>query len=78
MPVSRGGNNGENILYSCQECNRWKADKMPEAWLNRVQRLEKKRTLFGTYTLFDYRQIIGSIKHWSRHFKGRKIGDYKY
>lgn len=79
IPSSRTGKNGENILPSCKECNQFKADKMPEVWLKRVLHLEKKRTLIGNYTLFDYRQIIGSIKHWVKQFKGKgNISDYKY
>jgi hypothetical protein len=78
IPKSRTGNNDENILDCCRECNAWKADKMPEFWLNRVLYFEKKRHLYGCYTLFDYRQIIGSIRHWVKHFKGKEICDYKY
>ncbi len=78
IPVSRTGKGDENILECCHECNQWKADKMPDFWLNRVLYVLNKRTLLGTYTLSDYRQIIGSIKHWVKFFKGKKISDYKY
>lgn len=78
VPISRGGSNGENILQCCYECNQWKADREPAIWLKQVEYFEDKRSLFGTYTLFDYRQIIGSIKHWIKHFKGKKIGKYKF
>jgi len=78
IPVSREGLGGENILQCCKECNEWKADKMPDVWLNRVQYYSDKRSLFGTYTLQDYRQIIGSVRHWTRQMKGKKISAYKY
>jgi hypothetical protein len=78
IPTSRTGTGSENVLECCQECNLWKADKMPDFWLNRVLYLEDKRSLYGSYTLFDYRQIIGSIKHWMKFFKGKKISAYKY
>jgi hypothetical protein len=78
IPSSRMGNNGENVLQCCQECNRWKGDKMPDFWLKRVVYFENRKTKFGSYTGFDYRQIIGSIKHWMRFFKGKNIGEYKF
>ena len=78
MPISRGGNNAENILQACQECNCWKADKMPDFWLSGVLYLSKRKSIKGNYTLCDYRQIIGSIKHWVKFFKGKKIGTYKF
>ena len=78
IPTSRSGNNEDNVLQCCLECNRFKADKMPDFWLKRILYLEKKRTLTGNYTLFDYRQIIGSLRHWMKHFKGKKISEYKF
>jgi len=78
IPSSRTGINGENILQCCTECNKWKADKMPDFWLDKVLYLENKRTLIGSYSLMDYRQIIGSIKHWIKYFKGSKISEYKF
>ncbi len=77
IPKSRTGNNGENLLDCCHECNQFKADREPGFWLNRLEYLLRKKTLVGTYKLIDYRQIIGSIRHWMKHFKGRKISDYK-
>lgn len=78
IPKSRTGINSENVLECCHECNQWKADKMPDFWLNKVLYLEKRRSLYGSYTLFDYRQIIGSIRYWQKYFKGKKISAYKY
>lgn len=78
IPTSKGGHDGENVLTCCFECNQWKSDKAPDVWLNRVMYYESKRTLYGTYTLFDYRQIIGSIRHWMKTLKGKKISEYKY
>lgn len=78
IPVSRGGGFSENILDCCKECNQWKSDRMPLIWLNRVEYFSKKRTLYGSYTLFDYRQIIGSIRHWIKKLKGKNLGQYKF
>lgn len=78
IPISRSGKGGINILYCCQECNRWKGDKNTDFWLNRVMYLQDKRSIYGSYTISDYRQIIGSIRHWTKFFKGKKISDYKY
>lgn len=78
IPKSRMGlNNCNNLLQCCHECNTWKKDKMPEHWLREVERLSKKKRKIGNYTLRDYAQIIGSIKHWMREMKGKKISHYK-
>lgn len=77
IPRSRTGNNSLNILQCCHECNQWKADKMPEEWLKEVERLERQRSRKGTYNIVDYRQIIGSVRHFMKHFKGKIISDYK-
>lgn len=78
IPTSRSGNNNENVLECCYECNQWKADRMPEYWLNRVEYFQNRKTKHGTYTLIDYKQIIGSIRHWKKFFKGKSISEYKY
>jgi hypothetical protein len=66
IPISRTGTNGENVLDCCHECNQWKADKMPDFWLNQVKYYSDKRKQFGSYKPMDYKQIIGSIKYWVR------------
>ena len=78
IPKSKGGFGDDNILQCCNECNSWKADKMPDYWLSQVEFFQKKKRLKGTYTLIDYRQIIGSIRHWIKFFKGKSIGIYKF
>jgi len=77
IPKSRTGNNELNILQCCLECNRWKADKMPELWLRQVEYFQKKHKNFNNYKKVDYCQIIGSIKHWIKFFKDKNISDYK-
>jgi len=78
IPTSKGGLNKENIIQCCSECNAWKADKLPEFWLNQVERHCNKQNKKGTYTITDYRQIIGSIRHWIKFFKGKVISTYKH
>ncbi len=77
-PSSRTGHNSpENKLSACLECNRWKADLMPADWLKMVQRHFKRQRRYGTYSLTDYGQIIGSLKHFLRAKKGQNLSDYK-
>lgn len=78
IPISRGGYNGENILHSCNECNSWKGDKMPEDWLNIILRFQKRNKLCGSYNSFDYCNIVGSIRYWIKQLKGKKIGEYRF
>ncbi|WP_018629200.1 HNH endonuclease [Niabella aurantiaca] len=77
IPKSRTGNDTDNILQCCHECNQWKADKQPDIWLTEVQRLLKHRTRVKNYQIIDYKQIIGSINHWMKFFKGKQICKYK-
>lgn len=77
-PSSRTGKNViENKLECCLECNRWKADKMPEDWLKIVENLLKRKTWYWTYCRVDYAQIIGSVRHFIKIKKDSKISDYK-
>jgi len=78
IPKSRGGKFAENKLQCCIECNGWKADKMPERWLGQVEYFEQKKMKNGNYSVMDYRQIIGSLRHFMKKLKGKRISDYKY
>lgn len=78
IPSSRGGVGDDNILECCQECNSWKSDRMPDFWLRQVEYFEKRKTKHGSYTMFDYRQIIGSVRHFEKHLKGKIISEYRY
>jgi hypothetical protein len=79
IPVSRGGKeSGSNKLQCCYECNQWKADKLPEYWLGRVEYCEKRKMKINGYSINDYRQIIGSLRHFIKKMSGELISDYKY
>ena len=78
-PSSRLGNNTqENKLESCWECNHWKDDKFPEAWLSIVEMIFKKESAYGSYRQKDFAMIIGSLRYWIKRMKGKKISQYKY
>jgi len=78
IPISKTGTGGENILQCCFECNTWKSDRMPEYWLDHVEYCKNRRKKIGTYSITDYSQIIGSLRHWIKFFAGKQISDYKY
>lgn len=78
FPTSRlGFNNEKNKLSCCQECNRWKADKLPKEWLKEVDRFWSRKKSKGLYDSRDYAQIIGSLKHWIATLKHEEISEYR-
>lgn len=74
---SRTGKNGENILQCCKECNTFKADKTPSQFLEIVTEHFQRKIIYGTYTIRNYAEIMGSIKHFIKHFKNKSVSDYK-
>jgi CRISPR/Cas system Type II protein with McrA/HNH and RuvC-like nuclease domain len=79
FPSSRLGKDiALNKLQCCQECNRWKADKLPQDWLKEVERYFSKKKSKGWYDTRDYAQIIGSLKHWIATMKHEEISAFRF
>lgn len=50
---------------------------MPEIWLREVENCFEREKVRGSYVTKDFAQIIGSLRHWIKQMKSRKISPYR-
>lgn len=63
VPLSKGGLDvKENRVSCCYDCNQWKADKMPDAWLKEINGRIRNNRIPEKYDISKLHVMVNSIK----------------